>query len=108
MFSLHNQVLEVRKCMGKMRIAKWQTRLDFSNAAKSNRDYFSQTNKKMMIYSHYAVNMVLKLRIIQIWPQVEYFGSVFNRDDDVKQGCVANGNMRMEMELTTSKVDTKL
>lgn len=60
-----------------------------------------------MIYSHYAVNMVLKLRIIQIWPQDEYFGSVFNRDD-VKQGCVANGNMRMEMELTTSKVDTKL
>lgn len=82
--------------------------MDFSNAAKSNRDYFSQTNKKMMIYSHYAVNMVLKLRIIQIWPQDEYFGSVFNRDDDVKQGCVANGNMRMEMELTTSKVDTKL
>lgn len=52
--------------------------------------------------------MVMKLRIIQIWPQDEYFGSVFNRDDDVKQDCVANGNMRMEMELTTSKVDAKL
>lgn len=94
--------------MDKMRIAKRQTKLDFSNTAKSNRDYFSHTNK-MMIYSHCAAKMVMKLRVIQIWPQDEYFGSVFNRDDDdVKQGCVANGNMRMEMELTTSKVDTKL
>lgn len=93
--------------MDKMRIAKRQTKLDFSNTAKSNRDYFSHTNKKM-IYSHCAAKMVMKLRIIQIWPQDEYFGSVFNRDDDVKQDCVANGNMRMEMELTTSKVDAKL
>lgn len=89
-----------------MRIAKRQTKLDFSNTAKSNRDYFSHTNKKM-IYSHCTAKM-LKLRIILIWPQDEYFGSVFNRDDDVKQGCVANGNMRMEMELTTSKVEAKL
>lgn len=88
-------------------IAKRQTKLDFSNTAKSNRDYFSHTNKKM-IYSHSTVNMVLKLRIIRIWPQDEYFGSVFNRDDDVKQGCIANGNTRMEMELTTSEVDAKL
>lgn len=93
-------------CMDKMRIAKRQTKLDFSNKAKSNRDYFSHTNKKM-IYSCCAAKMV-KLRIIQIWPQDEYFGSVFNRDDDVKQGCVANGNSRMEIELTTSKVDAKL
>jgi len=88
-------------------IAKRQTKLDFSNTAKSNRDYFSHTNKKM-IYSHCAANMVLKLRIIRIWPQDEYFGSVFSRDDDVKQGCIANGNTRMEMELTTSEVDAKL
>lgn len=91
--------------MDKKRIAKRQTKLDFSNTAKSNSDYFSHINK-MMIYSHCAVKMV-KLRVVQIWPQDEYFGSVFNRDDDVKQGCVANGNMRMEMELTTSKVDAK-
>lgn len=92
--------------MDKMRIAKRQTKFYFSNTVKSNRDYFSHTNKKM-IYSHCTAKMV-KLSIIQIWPQDEYFGSVFNRDDDVKQGCVANGNMRMEIELTTSKVDAKL
>lgn len=77
--------------MDKIRIAKRQTWLNFSNTAKSNRDFFSPTNKKM-IYKHCSVKMV-KLRIIQIWPQDEYFGSDFNRDDDVKQGCVANGNM---------------
>lgn len=53
--------------------------------------FFSHTNKKM-IYKHCSAKMV-RLRIIQIWPQDEYFGSDFNRDDDVKQGCVANGNM---------------
>jgi len=66
------------------------------------------TQTKKIIYSHCAAKMVMKLRIMQIWPQDEYFGSDFNRDDDVKQGCVANGNWRMEMELTTSKVDAKL
>lgn len=92
--------------MDKMRIAKRETKFDFSNAAKSNRDYFSHTNKKM-IYGHRAAKMV-NFRIIQIWPQDEYFGSVLNMDDDVKQGCAANVNMRMEMELTTSKVDARL
>lgn len=60
-----------------------------------------------MIYKHYLAKMV-KLKIIQIWPQDEYFGSDFNRDDDVKQDCVANENMWMEMELTTSEVDAKI
>lgn len=40
--------------MDKKRIAKRQTKLDFSNTAKSNSDYFSHINK-MMIYSHCAV-----------------------------------------------------
>lgn len=77
--------------MDKIKIAKRQTWLNFSNTAKSNRYiFFSHINK--IIYKHCSVEMV-KLRIIQIWSQDEYFGSDFNRDDDVKQGCVANGNM---------------
>lgn len=43
--------------MDKMRIAQKATEFDFSNAAKSNRDYFSHTNEKM-IYSHCAAKMV--------------------------------------------------
>lgn len=78
--------------MDKIKIARRQTWLSFSNTAKSEVFFFfSHTNKKI-IYKHCSVKM-MKLRIIQIWPQDEYFGSDFNRDDDVKQGCVANGNM---------------